>query len=333
MWEAEKCNLCGDCLVRCQYVDFDENKAVAQIKELMEAKPAEILKKCITCCACNEYCPTGANPFDLINRLQEVHDSLPIPEKMRTFMDAGATVPSALIKGDKSKPALSLCVMDHPLPDDAMGGQMFDGMTVAKGGEYFCYLGYVHIGMDSPLKEQAQSFMDKLIAIGSHEIVFLHADCHAMINKMPEYGIEVPFKATHIVEYMRDYLKEHNEMIYPLNRKIAYQRPCASRYSPEIEPVLDELFELIGVERVERKYDRESALCCGGMFSRIYPDRIKPLMAGNLQDARENRAEALVFLCPLCMVTLGKAASENDLKPIFITQLVRMALGELPFPT
>jgi Fe-S oxidoreductase len=222
--------------------------------------------------------------------------------------------------------------MDHPLPDDAVGGQMFDGMTVAKGGEYFCYLGYVHIGMDSPLKEQAQSFMDKLAAIGSHEIVFLHADCHAMINKMPEYGIEVPFKATHLIEYMRDYLKEHPEMISPLNRKIAYQRPCASRYSPEIEPALDELFELIGVERVERKYDRESALCCGGMFSRIYPDRIKPLMAGNIRDARENRAEAMVFLCPLCMVTLAKVANENDLKPIFITQLVRMALGELPFP-
>ena len=141
MWEAEKCNLCGDCLVRCQYVDFGEDKAVSQIKKLMEGKPAEILKECITCCACNEYCPTGADPFDLINRLQEVHNSLPIPDKMRTFMDAGATVPSALIKGEESKPALSLCVMDHPLPDDAVGGQMFDGMTVAKGGEYFCYLG------------------------------------------------------------------------------------------------------------------------------------------------------------------------------------------------
>jgi heterodisulfide reductase subunit B len=73
-------------------------------------------------------------------------------------------------------------------------------------------------------------------------------------------------------------------------------------------------------------------MCCGGLFSRIYPDRIKPLMAANLQDARENRAGAMVFLCPLCMVTLGKGASEHGLKPIFITQLVRMALGELPFP-
>jgi len=332
MWEAEKCNLCGECLVRCQYVDFDEHKAVSEIKELMAGRPAQILKECVTCCACNEYCPTGANPFDLINRLQEVHQSLPIPEKMRKFMDAGATVPTALVRGDEYKPALSLCVMDPALPPESVGGQMFDGMTVAKGGEYFCYLGYVHIGMDSPLEEHAQEFIDRLAAIGCPEIVFLHADCHAMLNKLPEYGIDVPFKATHLIEYMRDYVKAHPERVSPLNRKIAYQRPCVSRYSPEIEPVLDDLFQRIGVGRVERTYDRESALCCGGLFSRIYPDRIKPLMAANLQDATENRAEAMVFLCPLCMATLAKGANEQGLKPIFITQLVRMALGELPFP-
>lgn len=332
MWEAEKCNLCGECLVRCQYVDLDQEKAISQIQELMAGKPAEILKACVTCCACNEYCPTGANPFDLINRLQEVHQSLPIPEKMRKFMDAGATMPTTLIRGDEHKPALSLCVMDPALPPDAVGGRMFEGMTVAKGGDYFCYLGYVHIGMDSPLEAHAQEFIDRLAAIGSREIVFLHADCHAVLNKMPEYGIDVPFKATHLIEYMRDYVAAHPDQVSPLNRKIAYQRPCASRYSPEIEPVLDDLFRRIGVERVERTYDRESALCCGGLFSRIYPDRIKPLMAANLNDAAERQAEAMVFLCPLCMMTLGKAASEHGLKPMFITQLVRMALGELPFP-
>ncbi len=332
MWHAEKCDLCGDCLVRCQYVDYSREQAVEQIQALINDEPAEILGRCVTCCACNEYCPTGANPFDLINGLQEARQSLAIPEKMIKFMDAGATVPSALIPGAPSKPALSLCVMERPLPDDAVGGQMFDGMTVAKGGEYFCYLGYVHIGMESPLQENAQTYIDSLTSIGAPEIVLLHADCHAMIQKMPEYGIEVPFKAIHIIEYMRDYFKEHPENIQPLNRKIAYQRPCASRYSGDIEPVLDELFELMGVERVKRAYDRESALCCGGLFSRIDPERIQPTMEKNIRDALGAGGEAMVFLCPLCMTTLAKPADQAGLKPIFITQLARMALGEIPFP-
>jgi hypothetical protein len=332
MWKPEKCDLCGDCLVRCQYVDYDRDKAVEQIQALMDNQPAEILKECVTCCACNEYCPTNANPFDLISHMQEVHGSLPIPEKMRKFMDAGAKVPSELVKGDGAKPALSLCVMERPLPDTAVGGQMFDGMTVAKGGDYFCYLGYVHIGMDSPMDQNAQRFVDSIASIGADEVVFLHADCYAMLSKMDDYGIRVPFRPIHIIEYMRDYLKANPDKVTPLDKKIAYQRPCASRYSPEIEPVLDELFELIGVERVERKYDRESALCCGGLFSRIYPERIQPMMAGNIGDAVAHGAHAMVFLCPLCMTTLSGPASGQGMKPIFISQLARMALGELPFP-
>ncbi|MDZ7697470.1 MAG: hypothetical protein U5R49_11295 [Deltaproteobacteria bacterium] len=134
MWEEEKCNLCGDCLVRCQYVDYDKTEAVNQIQDLMKGNAAPILKECVTCCACNEYCPTGANPFDLINHLQEVYHSLPIPEKMRQFMDAGAAVPSRLTPGDPAKPALSLCVMEPFVSKEAIGGQLFDGMTIASGG-------------------------------------------------------------------------------------------------------------------------------------------------------------------------------------------------------
>ena len=333
MWQKEKCNLCGDCLVRCEYVDDDKEAAVAQIKALMAGEAAPILRDCVTCCACNEYCPTGANPFDLINHLQEIHGALPIPEKMRQFMDAGVSAPSALRRGDPEKPLLSLCVMDPFLPKDAVGGQLFDGMTIAKGGDYFCYLGYVHIGMDSPLRAHAQRFVDSLSSTGASEVVLLHADCHAMMAKLPEYGVQAPFKAIHIVEYMRDYLRKHPGNIQPLRRKIAYQRPCAARYSPEIEPVLDEMFELIGAERVSRTYDREGARCCGGLFSRIYPEKIRPMMAENIQDAVDSGAEAMVFLCPLCMGTLKQPAEAQGLKPIFITQLVRMALGELPFPS
>ena len=330
MWHQEKCDLCGDCLVRCQYVDYDKETAVQQIEELMEGGAAEILKQCVTCCACNEYCPTGANPFDLINRLQEVHNALPIPEKTRKFMDAGATVPSTLTRGDETKPALSLCAMEWALPDGAVGGQMFEGMTIAKGGEYFCYLGYIHIGMNTPLKANAQGFIDKLAAVGLPEIVFIHDDCYSMLSKMPEYNVQVPFKPLHIVEYMRNYLKANQDRITPLNRKIAYQRPCASRYTGEMDPILDEMFEFLGVERVARKYDRESALCCGSLFSRIAPERTRPFMTKNIQDASEAGGEAMVFLCPLCMGALAKPASAEGLEPVFITQLARMGLGELP---
>jgi len=332
MWESEKCDLCGDCLVRCQYTDYDREGAVEEIKLLMEGKPAKILSDCITCCACNEYCPTGANPFDLINQLQESHHSVPIPEKMIKFVDSTEAIPSTIVTGDKGKPALSMCFLERMMPEDTLGSKMFEDMTVVAGGDYFCFLGYVHICMDSPLVRNARRFIDNLAAIEADEIVFMHADCYAMISKMPSYNIEVPFKATHIVEYMRNYLRGHPEEITPLNLRIAYQRPCASRYSSEIEPIVDELFELIGAERVVRTYDRESALCCGSMFERIYTERIKPVQEKNIRDAIENGAEGMVFLCPFCNTTLGRSVSEAGMVPILITDLVRLSLGEISSP-
>ncbi|MGB4206435.1 MAG: hypothetical protein WBJ43_00440, partial [Smithellaceae bacterium] len=61
MWDAAKCDFCGDCLVKCRYVDFDCDAAVKEMKLLAEGKEAEILNRCITCLACNNYCPTGAD--------------------------------------------------------------------------------------------------------------------------------------------------------------------------------------------------------------------------------------------------------------------------------
>ena len=41
MWDASKCNLCGDCLVSCRYTGYDRDGAIAQITLLMEGKDAE----------------------------------------------------------------------------------------------------------------------------------------------------------------------------------------------------------------------------------------------------------------------------------------------------
>ena len=41
MWNAEKCDFGGECLVRCQYVDYEKEEAIKQIRKLVAGKPAE----------------------------------------------------------------------------------------------------------------------------------------------------------------------------------------------------------------------------------------------------------------------------------------------------
>ncbi len=332
MWDASKCDLCGDCLVKCLYVDYDKDRAVAEIKQLMEGKKADILSQCITCCACREYCPTGADPYDLIVKMQEKTKAFPISDDAVAAFDMVFAMPSELIPGDPDKPVLSLCMMEAQIPEGALDGQLFRGMTVAKGGDYFCLIGYVHVAKESPIEKGAQKFIDKMASLGK-DIVFIHDDCYAMVHaKVKDYGITVPFKYMHLFEYLRNYLRDHKSSITKLGKKVAYQRPCASRYTPEKDVFLDEIFELIGVERPPRKYERETALCCTGAIVNVNRERAIEIQAKNIDDAFQCGADAIITLCPMCDRILRRPTSQRGFNKIFITDLCRMALGEKPWP-
>ncbi|MFQ5925286.1 MAG: heterodisulfide reductase-related iron-sulfur binding cluster [Dehalococcoidia bacterium] len=332
MWDESKCNLCGDCLVRCLYVGYDRDKAVAEIEALMEGKPAEILGRCITCCGCREYCPTGADPFDLICKMQEKMGAFPIPEAAAALFERRLQDPSEVLPGDPDRPVLSLWITERNLPEDILDSEQFRGLTVVKGGEYCCPIGYVHIGKESGVAKSAPGFIDRLARLGK-EIIFLHDDCYASVHaKIRDYDLKAPFDYMHLFQYLYDYLRRHQDRVTPIRKKIAYQRPCSSRYVPEKDALLGQILQLIGVERVPRKYDGEDALCCTAPIIPVYPELAAEVQDKNVRDAIAHGAEALITLCPLCDRVLKRPASRLGLPNMHITQLCRIALGEKSWP-
>jgi Fe-S oxidoreductase len=331
MWTATKCDLCGDCLVKCLYADYDRDRALSEIKALRNGEKAAILSTCITCCACREYCPTGADPYNLIVRSLEKFDVFSGAKKNLNNRDLAFEIAGEVVTGEPDKPVLALCVMERRIPQDTLNSRLFKGMGVIKGQDYFCLIDYEHVGKESPIERGAQRFIDKLAALNK-DIIFLHDDCYAMVHtKIKDYGIAVPFRYMHLFEYLRDYLRNHHNSIRPLRKRVAYQRPCASRYTPEKDIFLAEIFELIEVERVPRKYDREAALCCGGPIVHARPALAREIQAKNIDDAITCGAEAIITLCPMCDRILRQPSAVRGLKKIFITDLVRMALGEKAF--
>jgi Fe-S oxidoreductase len=330
MFDRSKCDLCGECLMKCQYVNFTEEKAKEEMDKLIKGEPASIIKECITCVACNQYCEKGANPFDLINQRQDETGLFPVNDRSLDFFSAADIMPTEVILGKPGKPTMSLCTVGDAIPG-LFEGQLFEGMTFLKGGEYFCKIGWVHAGKDSPVRDGAQAVVEKLAETKAKEIIFYHDDCYAMMAvKVKEYGIDLPFKPIHIIEYLLSYLKDHKDQIKKLNMKIAYQQPCASRYTPWKDEWLDELFHLIGVERVKRKYDRINALCCATPIVATDRERASSIKNRNIKDALDAGAEAMVFLCPICFLSLKRRAREAGLKTISIINLCRLALGEKP---
>lgn len=331
MWDASKCNLCGDCLTKCLYINYDRDKAISDIKALMECKPADVVHKCITCCACREYCSTGADPLSLIINAIEKAGVFSIDEEALT--KASFDIPTEVVPGDPAKPALSICTMERYLPEGMLDGQLFHEMTFVKGGDYYCLIGWEHYGKESPIEKYAQRFIDNLASLNK-DIIFLHDDCYAMVHaKVIDYNIKVPFKYMHIFEYLRNYLNEHRRSITKLGKKIAYQQPCASRYTPEKSAFLDEIFELIGVERPPRKYERQTALCCTAPIIGSRLDMAVEFQEKNVRDAIECGADALVTLCPVCDRVMRRPTGRLGLTKIYITDLCRIALGERQWPT
>lgn len=331
MFYPEKCTLCGDCLTRCPYLEYPEKKAKGEFKKLIDGEPTPVTAECITCAACNMFCPEGANPFDLINDRQEETGTFRTKEQSLGMMGMASQMPSKIIEGDQKRPVMNLCSVGNLLPG-VVEGRLFDGITLLSGGDYFCYIGWIHLGRPSMVRDNAKTFVDNLKKTGAEEIICYHDDCYALLtNKAEELKIEVPFRPIHIIEYLRDYVKVHKDEVKKLNIKIAYQQPCASRYTFDKDSILDELFDLIGVERVERKYDRMGALCCTGAMGAmadVSREVVIEWRMKNVMDAKDAGAEAMVFLCPLCVLALRSSSKGEGLEPYILSNLVRLSFGE-----
>ncbi len=328
MFDREKCILCGDCLVECRYNEYDREGAIEEMTALVEGRSADILKNCVTCMSCNQVCPQGANPFHLICDMQEKTGAIELPEVVTQMLEVRLQAPSEVRKGAPDKPALATCNIEEGLPRP-LEGSLFDDLTRMSGGDFQCSTLWLHIGMHSRVEAATRSFIDNLAATGEKEIVFAHDDCYTTATVLAgQYGVDVPFQPIHIYEYLRDRMADRKDEIKKLDMKIAYQAPCPSRYTPEKDPILDELFEMIGVDRVARKYDRKDGLCCGVPMAFRDADRMQEMQKKNLDDAEQVGAEALALLCPGCIRGLGPGALERGMDIYMVSDLCRLALGE-----
>lgn len=322
-----KCQTCGECLAGCHYSEYNCISGGVQIKELIYGSQAQILSECVTCAACNTTCDRGANPFDLIMQRLEEYECYQVTPAYQRLVELIDKSPGSVVAGEYDRPAVNVCVI-NVIPG-LLDGELFAGCTILSGGKFESALGAIHAGKESQMKETLAEKIAALAHTGMTEIVMLHDDCYgAYTTKALEYGIPVPFKVTHYVEYLLDYLKKA-PTVRRLDMKIAYQQPCSSRYSPWIDQCLDELFELIGVDRVNRQYDRKNALCCGCPVAPRLGHQVAEVYKNkNIEDAVCHGADAMVFMCPFCTMQMRDEVHDAGMAPIFLTGLARMALGE-----
>jgi Fe-S oxidoreductase len=238
-----------------------------------------------------------------------------------------------VIEGDPDKPALSFDSFPFTqFPEGTLESSMFKGMTVVRGRKYVSLVGMAHMGGESLAQRYGQKVIDAFAELGK-DIVYIHNEGYILAHlKARELGIDVPYRYMHLFEYIRDYLMDNQNAITMLNKRVAYQPNCAVRWLPQQDVWLNEIFGLIGVERVSRKYEGVNALCCGGPALFVNTELATNIQNDNIKDALDNHAEALITICPMCDTVMQGETSKAGLPKIFITDLCRMALGEVSWP-
>jgi len=323
-----------DCLVKCRYLNLDLEKAKDEKRKLIKGEDSIVLTDCVTCYSCEEYCPYGNHPFYQIVELQEAKGIYPAPKPITNQQIKMVSPTGKSAYEEMRDPVISLCVF--PEAKKSLRGNLFNDPSSFLGKDYFCNLMYLHFGKSSIIKERLPKIIEniwahKLDKSESKELVCYHDECYATYASWaPAFDFEVPFKPVHFFEYLYNRLKENVKNIKALNTKIAYQRPCSNRLISDQQHWVDDIFELIGAQRVEREFDRENALCCGGpLRMQGRDDLAHDLQRKNIEDMVAAGVEWCVFNCPFCYYTLGGMVKEKKVKPIMMIDLCRLATDDI----
>lgn len=331
-FDKTKCANCKavSCLVKCQYMDLDKNKAKKEWQKVINGEDCSVLHDCTTCYSCEEYCPFGNHPFYLIVERQEEKGILPAPRPVITMWINQCEPVGRFVVGKVEEKALSYCFI--PVFNDLVKGKLFDGIwpSMIFGQEFFCNAVYLHYARMSLIKDRLPKIIENITKQGIKELICLHDECYGTFTSLaPAYGIEVPFKPIHYYEYLYDRLKKLKDEIAPLNVKVAYQRNCSARFIPETDHFVDDIFGLIGVERVKREYDKENALCCAEIMRMSKgPQLADDVQKRNVDDMVKSGAEYCVFNCPACYDSLVEKVMRAGIKPIHMIDLCKLAIGE-----
>jgi heterodisulfide reductase subunit B len=87
----------------------------------------------------------------------------------------------------------------------------------------------------------------------------------------------------------------------------------------------------VGVKWPGRKYERLDAVCCTSPL--IYTNRELAvyIQRKNFEDAIACGADAIIASCPICYGVFKRPSLRYKLPNIVITDLCRIALGEMPW--
>jgi Fe-S oxidoreductase len=325
----EECDLCGECLLRCPYMELSPEEAREEMKRMMSGEPTRVVhRKCISCYACDAYCPRGCRPYELIistwhRRYRErglpVRASYLMPAsrpnfRIDTVEGMNPREKELLEKWRKTPPegeyvlypGCNALTLPHLL--DA---SFLDDVVISGEFDLCCGEMYFRMGLFDVVRETARRLTEYYRGRNIGTMLFVcPAGLNMFRNVLPGlFGAEFGFRTAFLGEYLLEKVERGEiEITNRLHRTVAVHDSCHGRIlGEEVMGTARRLYGLMGLETVEISTDPMQGLCCGmaAGCNRYRPEDMYRAAVMELKAARKTGAEELAVYCGGCQLTLS----------------------------
>lgn len=348
----ERCNLCGECLTKCPVMEMGEVEAKEEFERLLKGEEApRVFSECTLCFACNNFCPEGLRPYELIlqrisegrdknpamlpyflngmpapNLFQEIYGSLSFGEQeiIRRWSAPPAPAEEVLFVGCIGK---SICfdidnsrvMKDLPKfgPSDVCCGEL-----AYRGGAWDAY------------RDITERLLARFDDLDIERMVCYCASCYNFLgNILPKvYGKELPFQLVSLYQWLAERLEAGElEVKRPLGYRAAVHDSCyASELGPSFYEPLRDLYRAAGVETLELPHNRDRSLSCGAasIARRWNPLDLLKEQNRRYREVKGTRTRDMAVNCPGCFLTLSSTSWMQGIKVHYMLEELLWAFGD-----
>ena len=353
------CDFCGLCFHKCPALELPLNIAKNEIKSLVQKGESKyILTKCTSCMACNHFCPNNCNPHTLIlQKWNERYLKNGLPNRAKFVLPYH--FPNLYSMNIKKLPKDELELIrewennwnDPPENHDIMfytgcntliqpymlKSRLFQDMPIFGSPECCCGEPFYRMGCLDAAEQVAHHLKVNFERMGFKKLI---VGCLAGYHLFKEihkevFGIKYNFETISFIDWLWEALNSGKYDISKLDISAVLHDNCWSKASGNyFFDKVREILKFIGVNIIEPKHTRESALCCGigaaaANYSIIYAFKSA---IRRLREFKRTDAVIVVDYCGGCnwYFNIAQRFSIKKIPIYHLIELIQMAIGEKP---
>lgn len=341
--------------MKCPVMQMHEPEARREIERLVRGEgQTRVMSECTLCFKCNNYCPEGLRPYELI--LQRVTERRDRREKIPAFLPyalQGMPPPTLfqdlynrLSYGEKSilerwseaprnsKDALYVGCIGRLFCHDIENSRVMGSLPKFGPPDTCCGELHYRSGMWEAYRQIIAKTTGRFAELEIDRMVCYCGSCYNFLgNTLPKVlGEGLPFEVVSLYQWLLERLESGELAVErPLNYTAAIHESCyCSELGNGFYDDLRKLYGACGVELVELEHNRDSGISCGAaaIARDFHIGDVLKAQRSKYREVREAGVRDVALNCPGCYYTLAATSRLHGIRLHYMVEELLWALGD-----